>query len=100
MGDSDVDSDAGSQSHRFGLQTYGALVGQYQSDSETDDGSQFNQPRPRAYKVFTQDDDGIDDISEHSSDDVSDSDVEGILSPEVKQIKKEKKRKKRKLEKL
>lgn len=44
------------------------------------------------------DDDGIDDISEHSSDDiVSDSDGE-FQSPLVKQIKKEKKRKKRKME--
>jgi len=43
------------------------------------------------------DDIGIDDISEHSSDEI-DSDSDEICTPMQKEIKKEKKRKKRKME--
>lgn len=65
--DSDVDSDAGSTSHRFSLgQT---MHPRDNSDSETES-DVFQRKRGKE-----EDDIGIDDISEHSSDEIdSDSD--------------------------
>ena len=67
------------------------------SDSETDTEPQFNKRGKGAAIREEPDDIGIDDISEHSSDEI-DSDSDEVCSPMQKQIKKEKKRKKRKME--
>lgn len=77
VNDSDVDSDAGSTSHRFGITPVQTTSNHLQnnSDSETEDNYQYR----KKIKLEDLDDIGIDDISEHSSDDIdSDSDGEAV----------------------
>lgn len=92
--DSDAESDAGSTSYRFslGLQQVQNIYGN--SDSENESDTFFNKKVGRKDEI---DDIGINDISEHSSDEI-DSDSDEVTSPLMKQIKKDKKRKRRKME--
>lgn len=72
VADSDVDSDAGSVSNRFSLGLQQMHSGCYQSDSENEsDASNFLGRRNRGKEDPLDD---IDDISEHSSDDIESSD--------------------------
>lgn len=88
--DSDVDSDAGSTSHRFSLGQN--MHPRDNSDSETD-GELFQRKKGKE-----DDDIGIDDISEHSSDEIDSDSDGGGESLVQKIIKKKEKRKKRKIE--
>jgi hypothetical protein len=93
--DSDADSDAGSTSYRFSLGIQQVPNNYGNSDSENEGDTFFNKKVGRGKDEV--DDIGINDISEHSSDEI-DSDSDEVTSPLMKQIKKDKKRKRRKME--
>jgi hypothetical protein len=97
VNDSDVDSDAGSTSHRFGLTPM--LQSNYQQNNNSDSENEETYQYRKKNKPEDIDDMGmIDDISEHSSDDIDSESGDEAVTPLQKQIKKQNKRKKRKME--